>query len=147
MVNNSLGIIPGGAIAQLAERRVRIAEVESSSLFRSKTYHYGLVSERVSLTRLPFKRWSFFGELLGLLGKTSRLIHSYGDPRHDRGPSAHASPRMLPVFFGKPFDHSLRAAVHSMLSIETLEVRPDGALGDTELMPDLFVREAGSDQF
>src|SRR5437870_12660285 len=30
-------IIPPGAIAQLAERRTRIAEVESSSLFRSTT--------------------------------------------------------------------------------------------------------------
>src|SRR2546421_11890771 len=30
-------IIPTGAIAQLAERRTRIAEVESSSLFRSTT--------------------------------------------------------------------------------------------------------------
>src|SRR5258708_35017116 len=30
-------IIPRGAIAQLAERRTRIAEVESSSLFRSTT--------------------------------------------------------------------------------------------------------------
>src|ERR1700694_5354139 len=34
-------IIPTGAIAQLAERRTRIAEVESSSLFRSTTPRSG----------------------------------------------------------------------------------------------------------